>query len=448
MLVGGDEDAVLLTDSADTRLGFDAWMRDEIAQSTAFSRGLISPDGEPDGWVIDADVLPGNPRFHPATPDGAGWVILSLMMNQAVNGDAAAQVDIRRVLTRYAGFSPDNIKPVRNADGIYKHWIDPLTGNTEGGGASWPDEYATRIIFGTRNWHLYLQPGTSALSFRGIAAGGPDGSSWASPFHEGIIFLEQAGAYGNLAAQNTANTWFTRSNWPTASYVTGRPITVAAANLHQPAFITMYPALVSRRFRNDTSPTGWRGQFDNLRWSAAAFTDDAGARYFTMFSAGTSPSGYNADTFTNRPGNITTFTSLLACAAFGDTPEAVGGYAAYRKGARQTFASGASILYRRPYDAGTFVPNSAGLPDVTLGALGLGELASPGIVDTLLAPEYPRLEMCPLDITGDTRIDADDLYAAWATSTDLNGDGAANASDRACLLNWLRRNEPADTSGR
>ena len=69
LFVGADEDAVVLSDTADTRLGVRAWMNDEIGQAAMFGRGLISPDGEPDGWVIDGDVLPGQPRFHPATPD-------------------------------------------------------------------------------------------------------------------------------------------------------------------------------------------------------------------------------------------------------------------------------------------------------------------------------------------------------------------------------------------
>ena len=469
LFIGADEDAELLRDSADTRLNFDAWMHDELAQVTAFGRGLISPDGEPDGWVIDADVIPAWNRFHPATPDAAGWTICLLMMNEEINGDASAQQDVQRILTRYAGLASDGIKPRRSADGIFKHWLDPADGDTEG---TWADEYATlstmkivfaaaramdrypdnpaivraasRIIFRTRNWGAYIHPVTRAIAFKGLAAGGADTASWSPPYNEGIIFAEQADAYGGSSAG-----WFDRSNWPIASYVPGRAITVAAAGLFQPAFLSLYPALVSARFRADGSDDGWRQQADDVRWSSAAWTDDAGPRYFTVFSAGTSstPSGYNADTFTNHPGNITTFTSLLALAAFGESAEAVGGYAAYRKGARQTFKTGASVLYRRPYDSGTFVPNSAGLPDVALGALGLAELIQPGSIDAILSRPYPQLEMCPVDLNGDGEIDIEDLHRAVATPTDLNGDGLANSADWSCLVNWLRRHENPDITG-
>jgi hypothetical protein len=473
MLICGDAGGMMISDSSDTRLNFASWMRDELAQATAFGRGLISPDGEPSGWVIDGDVLPNQTRFHPATPDGAAWTVFLLLMNERINGDASARPDVARVLTRYAGLASDNIRPARNADGIFKHWIDPVSGNTKSG---WPDEYATlstmkivaaaaramdrypddpaivrsasRIIFLTKNWDAYLQPGTDATAFKALASGGPDPGSWASPYHEGIIFAEQAGTYGGQTAQSIAARWFTRSLWPTATYVVGRPITGAAPGAFQPAFVSLYPALLSAPYRADTAAGGWRTQVDNLRWTGAGFTDDNPSRYAVSLSAGTSPSGYNADTITNHPGNLTTFTSLLALSALGDPAEALGGYAAYRKGARQTFKTGASILYRRPYDSGTFAPNSAGLPDVALGALGLAELVQPGSIDAVLARPYPRIEMCPQDLTGDGLVTIDDLYRQTISPTDLNGDGAVNAADGAGLENWLRRSEAARMSAR
>lgn len=471
MMVGADEDAVMFADDGDTRLGFDQWIGDEFAQNVAFARGLVSPDGEPPGWVIDGDTVPTTPRFHPATPDGAAWAVLILLMNDRLTGDATAQASVRSVLTRYAGLAPDNIRPARSADGIYKHWIDPFTGNTKAG---WPDEYATlstmkivagaaravsyypddpaialaasRIIFRTRNWDAYLQPGTDALAFKGLAGGGADAGSFSRPFHEGIIFAEQAGAYGGPAAAASAARWFTRSLWPTATYVPGRPITSGAPGQFGAAFITMYPALLSRPYRDDSGPGGWRTQVENLRWSGAAWTDDFAQRYYTVFSAGAGPGGYNADSLASHPGNLTTFTSLMAMSAFGETAEAVGAYAAYRKGARQAFRTGASILYRRPTDLSiAYVPDSAGLPDVTLGALGLCELIEPGSIDAVLARPYPTTEMCPTDLNADGAIDVEDLYRQTDAPTDLNGDAVINTADSACLRAWLRRHEAEPT---
>ncbi|MBL8746766.1 MAG: hypothetical protein JNK58_10470 [Phycisphaerae bacterium] len=461
LLIGADEDGLRVTDSSDARLGFDGWMSNEFAQVTAFSKGLIAPDGEPAGWVIDGDVIPAWSRFHPATPDGAAWVVFNLIVSDRMLGDGQALPLVRSILTRYGGLAADGIKPWRSADGIMKHWLDPLTGNTKPG---WADEYATlstmkivaaaaramaywpddpvvaragsRIVFLTRNWGAYLQGGTDAIAFKGLAGGGADPSLWASPFNEGIIFAEQAGTYGGSAAAESRDRWFERALWPVGATLLNRPITSAGSGQFQSAFLSVYPSLLSRPFRADAA---WREQIENIHWSNAAWTDDNGPRFFTVFSAGTSPSGYNADTLSNHPGNIATFPSLMGLAAFGDESVAVGAYHAYRKGARQAFKTGASLLYRRSDTDRNYVPNSAGLPDVVLGALGLAELMSPGVVDEVLARPYPTVELCPQDVDGDGEIDVDDLYRANAALSDLNGDGSVSAADRSCLQAWLRR---------
>jgi hypothetical protein len=468
ILIAADEDAFELTDTLDTRPGFDQWMADEFAQSLAFARGLIAPDGEPAGWVIDADVLPAQSRFHPATPDGAAWAVLMLLMSHELSGDPLAQSQVRTILSRHAGLL-SGPRPVRSSDGIFKHWLDPATGNTEAG---WPDEFATLstmkivlaaaramerfpddaviaraasiIIFRTRGYDAYFQFGTDAMAFKGLAGGGPDTGSWSRPFHEGILFVEQAGVYGGATSRSVSGRWFNRSLWPTASWIPGRPITSANPGQFDAAFLSMYPLLLSAPFRADPA---WRTQVDNIRWSHAAFTDDNAVRYPAMFSAGTAPPpvGYNADSLVNRPGNVTTFTSLMALAGTGEVIDAAAAYGAFRKGARQTFKSGASILYRRPLEGSSaFVPNSAGLPDVSLGALGLAELISPGSVDRVLARAYPTREMCPVDLNADGVIDAEDVHLWFAVPVDLNADGVPDAADVRCLVNWVRRRESAD----
>lgn len=462
LLAGADEDAVAIRDSADTRLSFDSWLGDEFSQHVTFARGLISPDGEPAGWVIDGDVTPSGSRFHPATPDGAGWTLLMLVMNHELTGDPTAQAQARTVLTRYAGLASDNIRPLRSADGIYKHWIDPFTGTTK---SMWPDEFATlstmkivmgaaramqhwpddpvivraasRIIFRVSNWSSYVTP--TSMAFKGLNAGADPGS-FAGGFHEGIIFVEQAGAYGGAFAAAARDSWFTRSNWSTATFLTGRPISSTGPGRFEAAFISLYSALVSQPYRQGAD---WQAQVNNLRWSNGAWTDDNGPRHFTVFSAGTTVAGYNADSLspTNHPDNIATFPSLLAMAAFGENADAVAGYAAYRKGARQNFKTGASLLYRRADTNPAWLPNSAGLPDVSLGGLGLAEIIEPGVLDRVLATPYPPIEQCPVDVNGDGTIDIDDLYARVASPSDLNGDNASNVLDVLCLRAWLRRNE-------
>lgn len=465
LLTAGTGLAEVIRDASDTRLTLDGWILDEISQVTDFSKGLIAPDGEPDGWVIDADVIPAWNRFHPATPDGAAWVVMMLIAKDRVLGDAAALPLARQIITRYAGLADDGIGPVRSADGIFKHWIDPFSGNTKAG---WPDEYATlstmkivlaaaramqywpddpeiaragsRIIFRVKNWDAYLQAGTDAIAFKGLAGGGPDQSLWSRPFNEGIIFAEQAGQYGGAAAQSSAARWLTRSLWPTGTFLSAFPITTATSGQQDSAFLSIYPALVSQPFRASAE---WRSQIEAIRWSNAAWTDDNGPRFSTVFSAGTSSQGggYNADNLINHPDNFTTFPSLMGLAAFGAEGQVLGAYHAYRKGARQTFKGGASILYRQSDSNRAFLTNSAGLPDVVLGGLALAGLVEPGLVDELLATPYPTVELCPVDLDADGEIDAEDLYRAEQTASDFNADGLVSARDLACFRAWVRRDE-------
>lgn len=470
MIIGQDEDALTIRDNAEVDLPFDSWMSNEFSQVVAFGRGLISPDGEPAGWVIDGDTVPTQPRFHPATPDGACWTVLLLLANDHVNSDPLAQQQVRTILTRYGGLATDNIKPQRTSDGIFKHWIDPATGNTKPG---WDAEFATlstmkivlaasramsyypddpqiakagsRIIFRTRNWDAYFQAGNNyATAFKGLAAGGPDTTSYARPFHEGVMFVEQGAQYGGTNSDNAYAFWLNRANHPSAAYIPGMSISATGA-FFESSFISIYPAITCADYR---ASTAWRTQVANITRSNAAWTDDFGPRFSTVFSAGTTRSdwgGYNADNLTNHPGNVSTFTSLMGLCALGDEEPAWGAYHAYRRGARETFRTGAGMLYRRSDVDRTYTPNSAGLPDVALGALGLGEILSPGLCDTVLAVSYQPREMSPTDLTADIRITLDDLHAVQGTPSDINGDGVSGQADVVAQMNWLRRHERLDS---
>ena len=100
----------------------------------------------------------------------------------------------------------------------------------------------------------------------------------------------------------------------------------------------------------------------------------------------------------------------------------VAAYNAYRRGARQAFKGingiHPEILYRRPKDL-SWQPNSAGLPDVALSALALGELLLPGVVDTIISLPYsfvvePNCIDPPTsDLDGDCRVNFRD-YAVFA----------------------------------
>ena len=444
---------MLISDNTDTRLSYPAWVQDEFNQVVAFSRGLISPDGEPAGWVIDADVQQGWTRFHPATPDGANWAVLALLMADRINADPNAIANVRTILTRYAGLASDNIKPSKSSDGYIRHWIDPLTGNTKPGGwsaefavysqmlidvaadraaAYFPNDTAIRkarnaIIGQVNNWDGYIENSPYNVDLISKANGGPDHSVQNGAFTEGILFVEQAAAYGGSHASDGFNYWINPSGKPTASYITGRPVITSGNGSFNAAFIDIYPQLVQRPYRQSA---GWQQSVRNSLESHSGWTDDNGPRYFTVFSAGTTESqwgGYNADSLSNHPGNVTTFPALMGYCALGGstTSPAVSAYEAYRHGARQTFLNGASILYRRSDVDRPYQPDSAALADVVMGGLGLAELLQPGSIDAVLSRTYTPLT-CP---------------------TDFSLDNVTNTVDLGILLSHFGQSVPAGTLG-
>ena len=423
LLVGRSGETVGITDASDTRLTFENWMVDELAQQVRFAKSLISPSGEPAGWVIDGNVVPGGTLFHPATPDAAAWAVLLLLAGDDVLGDTEARPLVRLILKRYAGQLPGPA-PSRTADGIYRHWIDPATGGVKPG---WDPEFAVMstmklvaaaaragnfyagdaeiviaaraICCGVGNHDAYLTGQNHSLYLKGLAGGGPDPNSALQPFHEGIMFVEQAAFYGS-SSTDSFDAWLDRSWLPFAQIITDRSITSNWFGF-QPAFVSIYPMLLTERYRNDPA---WQEQVASVSASAAAWTDDNLLRWFTVFSAGTSKpewGGYHADRFFDAPGSVSTLTALMGLAARADAGgvrEAGAAYHAYRAGARQAFRGGSSILYRRSSLDPAWTPPDGGLPDIAMGGLGLAELLRPGFAGRVLLSGYPVCSACAADV--------------------------------------------------
>jgi len=89
-----------------------------------------------------------------------------------------------------------------------------------------------------------------------------------------------------------------------------------------------------------------------------------------------------------------------------------------------------------------YQPDSAGLPDVVLGALGLAELISPGSVDAVLARPYLPWT-CPADLNFDGAVNTTDLTVflgkfgqtvSPSEGADLNSDGVVNTADLTAFL--------------
>jgi hypothetical protein len=251
---------------------------------------------------------------------------------------------------------------------------------------------AEQIIHGVRNWDAYLtEPPGCQVYLKGLAAGGPDRHSLSSPFNEAILVVEQAKLFGGSSkAVACFEAWLEPSKWPETEFIAHRPLTGDVPGVFLPAFPALYAFLLQADLR---ARLDWQEQINNLRVSSAAWTDDHGPQFATVFSAGTtklawSANGYHVDTLGNHPGNVAHFPALLGFSAQGDPGPAVAAYYAYRLGARQTFAPGPGgtphLLYRRSSQDPAYTPNSAGLPDVLYGTMGLATLLDPNILDEQL----------------------------------------------------------------
>lgn len=459
-----------LRESADSRLSFDAWVGDEFTQVVNFARSLVTAGNNP-GWVIDGDVQLGWTRFHPATPDAAAWTILLLIAQDRVaestvgQNDPTAQALARQILARYADRAANGIGPGRNADGIFVHWIDPTTGFTQSG---WTNEWATMstmkivlaasravdrwpfdpdikasaraIIGGVSQWEHYINSTNDAMYLVGTATDANLGSG-STPFHEGLLFVSEVGAYGAAHGPLAYTHWLDRARSPSATYIPGFPVTGVAPNAFLASFTSLYCQLLLPEFRASAS---WQAHIAALRISHMGWTDDFSPRYLTVFSAGTTASiwgGYHADSLSDHPGDVSTFTSLEALSSgqstgAASTQDAVAAYNAYRKGARQMFSGGASILYRRSDANRAYQPDSAGLPDVGLGGLGLAEHLVPGLIDQTLALPHRQLSaLCDGDFNGDgvveffDYLDFADAFSSGGPRADFNLDGGVDFFD-------------------
>lgn len=395
-----------IRDAGDGRLAFEAWLDDEFSQVLGYVKALVQADG----WVLDGSPPVGEPITPPASPDAALWAILMLLAADDLKGDPEARALVRSVMERYAGLSEDGIAPDASADSFFEHWIDPSTGRVY---QDWPQEYAVystmklvagadrarraypddatiqdaaaRIVCGIERWSDYFDAERAVFLIADPSGGPLDPGPRNEPFVEGILFAEQAEVFGGTAGVLIYRDWINHDLWPEAEFVQGLPVSGAVEGVFQPAFITLYPLLLTEKFRSDPR---WMAHARNKLASFGAWTDDHAPRYYTAFSAGSNPlGGYNADSLSWHPGDVAHFPALMGFAALGRTDPAVAAYNAYRRGARVDLASGSSMLVRRSHEFPEW-HSGIGLPDAVYGALGLAELIEPGVIDRLFATGY------------------------------------------------------------
>ncbi|WP_234042050.1 Ig-like domain-containing protein [Persicirhabdus sediminis] len=432
----------IISAAADERMDFDSWLADEFNQYINLAKTLCWPDGEPEGWVIDAQVRDGRNRFHPPSTDTASWAVLMLMLADELNGDDDAEQLVEKILVRWAGLAADGIVAETTPDGEFHHWYDKDTGApTWSGDDPFTNPFSTQkiVVAALRAGEYYSSNERIVAAVQSIIGRqknkreyvfsrgmcgpladdlGPRNNGGWGPGVENHGYAELMAALDPMTAHSFEYYWRDRENNQYDHYLADEPI------LHSghAAFIGMYPRQLMTVWRNDPL---WKQDFSNTLASFNAWTDDNAPAYLTVFSAGVNTSGYNADDLNRHPDTVSHFPALLGFSMLDqNTIPAVAAYMAYRDGRRQllsgsdAFPNGANIVTRYSNEVPSFVMGDIALPDSAFAMFGLAELLEPGVVDRVFARETYKDLSVGTGVSGEVELDYSELISRRVLGSD------------------------------
>jgi hypothetical protein len=432
----------MLSDANDSRLDFMAWVADEFEQNVLMAKSLCWQDfGNLTGMVNNAASKDGSNRGLVGSPDAAYWVVNQLLMSDQVNGDTEAQGMVREIVKRYALLEV-------NSDGQWYHWYNVNTGNLH----TWeyPDpetsiystmkgvhmairakayypndseivEAANTIIDNLRNQRDYVR------DFGKFASPADDlgpliGGHRPAPYQEIHLFSELMAATEPMCENAYLDYWRYRDNHTYDYTLPNEPIVRNDAA----GFWRMYDQATIRFCRDDAS---WAQEFKNFYALFAGWTDDNAPEHLTAFSAGITPSGYNADSFTYHPGTVNSFGTVIGFGLQGNTVPVVGAYFAYRDGQRQAMQGsatypGASLLTRISYDNPGWTMNNISPTDHQYAGYALGEILAPGSINSAIALNTYLEPQWSIEGNGDKTIEFSQLVRRriLATADGINWD--------------------------
>lgn len=111
---------------------------DQLNRLTDYLKDVIQPSG----LVRDSLLLnPLDTQFHPASPGGAGHVLVGICALHRAGKltTAIAEQYVTNILNAYTGHTI-GVTPARSADGFFAHYLDLQHGTKA---ANWPVEYST-----------------------------------------------------------------------------------------------------------------------------------------------------------------------------------------------------------------------------------------------------------------------------------------------------------------
>lgn len=400
---------------------------------------------QPSGLVRDSLVLnPAASHFHPATPDAAGFALLSLAGFDHLGTLPNADQHVVDILSAYTGNTP-GVTPDRSTDGHFLHFIDVNDGSDPPG---WDDSYSpigsALIVAGAQFASNHFAEAGSPLSTQITALTNEltdsiDFDAAIHPSLDGRIYLDMTAAGGgsggtvqpwneyqlvvSLALRQQGNNdravavrrqWLNADLAPTRSLGGGLPTLTDNPGRFAPAFWVQQAQFFNGDFRYDEEfQTYVETHADADRLYSSAVLQEP-FRY--GLTAGVSPDGYQADRLFDHPGEVF---SPEAVAAWGDIETLLEFAAEQPPTSDPRYRYG---LVRVSDEQPNWVPNDAGLVDHLFLLFGLIEsLDADFFADRVFAP------LLEGDFNFDGRVNAAD-YTVWRDTQAGSGDLAADAN--------------------
>jgi hypothetical protein len=360
---------------------------------------------QPSGLVRDSMVLNGS-SFHPATPDAAGFALLSLSAFDHLGKLPDAEQRVINILNAYAGNTP-GVNPDRSADGHFYHWLNLTNGSRAAG---WVDGYTTigsaLLVAGAQFAKNHFADNQTIASLADELTSTTDFNAAIHPSRDGRIYLlmnQFGGGSGgsvrpwnefmlveSLALRQVGNNdrahaikhlWLDPDNVPKRSYAGISTLTDNVANF-APAFWVQQMQFFNGDFRDNPE---FQQFFENQMNADKLYSANTlGEEFRYGLTAGVSPQGYSADRIGNHPNNVF---SPEAVAAFGDMETFLEFYNSQYPTSDPRYKYG---LVRESATQPNWVPSDAGLVDHLFLLFGLVESIDanffsdrmfPGLVD-------------------------------------------------------------------
>lgn len=429
----------------------DAFRTDQITRLQNYVLDAIQPNG----LVRDSLVLnPAQNSFHPATPDAAGFALLSLAAFDHLDTLPNADQRVVDILNAYNGNTP-GIDPERSPDGHYIHFMDLADGSDPPG---WDDSYSpigsALVVAGAQfarnhfagtdsplagqiatltdqltasiDFDAAIHPSLDGRVYLDMTPSGGGAGGTVRPWNEYqlVVSLALRQQGNNDRAVAVKDDWLNADNAPKKAF--GPFLTLTDnANNYAPAFWVQQAQFFNGDFRHDAD---FQELFENQRVADSAYSRivlEEDYRY--GLTAGVSPQGYNADRIENHPNEVF---SPSAVGAWGDLDTLLEFAADQPPTSNPRYRYGLARVSDTEPD---WIPNDAGLVDHLFLLFGLVESLDADFFADRVLPA-----LLDGDFSFDGRVDAADysIYRDTTGSTSLlaadgNLDGVVNATDLA-----------------